>query len=399
MKKVVFTNLSSGDILELTWDFGDKTTLKNESKPIHEYAAYGTYKVCLTILTKAGCKSDYCADVKVDSLAPTCKFDIVVKPKEASPKTFLFYTVSPANITTWKWSFGDGKTSDLKNPEHTYEKPGTYEVSCTVTTAAGCTEKRVIRQTVVAAPLATCKGAISLLLFDATDKCNGKATVKLFDENAKEVIGVKYLWPDGRTGSTVENLCPDKPYTVQAIVEGDCQKCTSFTMMSKPVWNFSNINGQNKYSVVDPKEGVQYEWYFGDGVFLKGAEVNYDFKTDGVFDVTLKAISGSTFAEYSQKVEVLKSVTSVESIEKPELDVYPNPVKDLLKIKFGNPVEGALKIEIMNITGKSVYSQSINADGLIQTEVNVNQLNPGIYFLRIMNGKNRVADRKFVKAD
>jgi hypothetical protein len=70
-----------------------------------------------------------------------------------------------------------------------------------------------------------------------------------------------------------------------------------------------------------------------------------------------------------------------------------------LKIKFGNPVDGNIQIGIMNIAGKSVYSQSINADGLIQTEVNVNQLNPGIYFLRIMNGKNRIADRKFVKAD
>jgi PKD repeat protein len=399
MKKVAFNNLSVGDIAEVSWNFGDNTPISKEIKPTHEYAAFGTYKVCLSLLTKAGCKSEYCAEVKVANLAPTCKFDIVGKLKEGTKNTFLFSTVSQAEIKTWKWSFGDGKTSDLKNPEVVYEKPGTYEVTCTVTTAAGCTETRVIKQTVLATPLAPCSGAISLLLFDPTDKCNGKATVKLVNDGATEITGVQYIWSHGFIGSVAENLCPDKTYTVRAVIEGKCEKNTSFTLLSKPVWTAANVSGQIKFTVITPVEGVVYEWNFGNGVFLKGAEVDYSFKNDGIYDVTLKAVSGTDFTEYSQKVEVLKSVTKVVKIENPELDVYPNPVKDVLKIKFGNPVEGNIQIGIMNIAGKSVYSQSINADGLIQTEVNVNQLNPGIYFLRIMNGKNRIADRKFVKAD
>ena len=399
MKKVAFTNLSVGNIKELSWNFGDNTTLSKETKPIHEYKEFGTYKVCLSVVTKTGCKSEYCTEVKVENLVPTCKFDIVVKPKEATPNTFLFYAVCQAEIKTWKWNFGDGKGSDLKNPEHLYEKTGIYEVSCTITTGAGCTETKIIKHTVSPAPLATCKGAINLLLYDPTDKCNGKATVKLLDEKAVEIKDVKYLWSDGRTGSTVENLCPDKPYTVQAIIEGVCQKNTSFTMLSKPIWRVTVVNGQNKFSVISPKDGVLYEWDFGDGKVHAGSDINFNFESDGIYNVILKAVSGGDFSEYSQQVEILKSVTSAEIIKKPELEVYPNPVKDMLKINFGNPVEGTILIEIMNIAGQRTYSQQIDAEGFSQTAINVQHLKSGIYFLRVTYGKYPFADRKFIKAE
>ena len=330
---------------------------------------------------------------------PVCKFELVVKPKEATPKTFLFYAVSQADIKTWKWSFGDGKGSELENPENEYEKTGVYEVSCTITTAAGCTETRIVKHTVLPAPLASCAGAISLLLYDATDKCNGKATVKLLDENAKEINGVNYLWSDGRIGSTVENLCPDKPYSVHAIIEGVCQKNTSFTMLSKPAWRVTTANGQSNFSVISPKEGIAYEWDFGNGMVIKGTEINYNFENDGIYNVTLKAVSGADFSENTQQIEVLKSVTSIQNIEKPQLEVYPNPVKNILKINFGNPVEGTIHVEIMNIDGQLTYSQQITTDGFSQTAINVQHLKPGIYFLRVLNGSNPFADRKFIKVD
>jgi len=399
IKKFTFTNLSVGELKECLWNFGDNTT-STATSTTHEYATSGEYKVCLIISTVSGCKSDYCATVKVGTTTTTtgCKFDLVIKPKEATPNSFLFYAISPVEIKTWKWSFGDGKTSDAKNPEHGYEKTGTYEVTCTVTTAAGCTETRTIKHTVLAAPLVTCKGAINLLLFDPTNNlCNGKATIKLLNENATEIANVKYIWSDGRTGSTVENLCPDKPYTVQAIIDGVCQKNTSFTLLSKPIWRASTINGQNNFTVIEPKEGIQYEWNFGNGTTLKGAEVNYDFEKDGVYDVKLTAISGSDFSEFSQQVVVLKSITGTDIINKSDFQIFPNPVNETLKINFGNPVKSNLHIEINSISGQKIYSQQINSEGFSHASINVQSLKSGIYFIRITNGLHLIAERKFVK--
>ncbi|MDO8928106.1 MAG: PKD domain-containing protein [Bacteroidota bacterium] len=401
MKKMVFANLSTGDIKECLWNFGDNTT-STELRPTHEYAAFGEYKVCLVITTASGCKSDYCATIKVEGIPVVtgCKFDLVVKPKPETPNSFLFYAISPAEIKTWSWNFGDGHTSDSKNPEHAYEKTGTYEVSCTVTTHDGCTEKRSIRHTVLAAPLKTCAGAINLTLYDPTDnKCNGKAIAKLLDENGAEVSNVKYLWSNGQTASTAENLCPDKSYTVQAIIDGTCQKNTSFTLLSKPIWRATTINGQSNFTVISPKEGVQYEWNFGNGKTLTGVDVNYNFEKDGVYDVKLKASSGSDFSEYSQQVVVLKSITGNTIINKSELRIAPNPVTEMLKINLGNPVKGNFNIEIMNMAGQKVYSQLLNVDGLSQTEINVQHLKSGIYFLRITNNQLLIDNRKFIKVN
>jgi len=42
--------------------------------------------------------------------------------------------------TSWSWDFGDGNTSNLQNPTHTYTTAGNYTVCLTVTGTAGCTQ-------------------------------------------------------------------------------------------------------------------------------------------------------------------------------------------------------------------------------------------------------------------
>jgi hypothetical protein len=49
------------------------------------------------------------------------------------PLTVTFTDQSLGNVTSWSWDFGDGSTSTMQNPSHTYTDPGTYTVSLTVT--------------------------------------------------------------------------------------------------------------------------------------------------------------------------------------------------------------------------------------------------------------------------
>ena len=397
-KNVEFTNESIGEIRECVWNFGDNTTSYSTSKTLnHEYALPGEYKVCLIIATTTGCKSDYCTTVKIGSTTE-CNFDLVIKPKEASPNTFLFEAISSAEISGWKWNFGDGTVSDTKNPEHTYEISGTYEVTCTILTA-GCFSTKTVKHNVIIPSLPNCTGAVNLLLFDPTDNtCNGKAIVKLLNENAVEIENVKYIWSDGQTGSTVENLCPDRNYTIKSVIEGVCQKYTSFTMLSKPIWHATSFMGKNNFSVIEPKDGIEYEWDFGNGVILKGAEVNYDFEKDGIYEVKLTAISGNNFAEFSQQVVILKSITGTNIINSSEIKIFPNPVKNVINISFGNPVDKELNIEILSLTGQKVFSELVPFMELNQRQIDVQSLKQGIYFLRISNGHMLIAERKIIKA-
>jgi len=57
-----------------------------------------------------------------------------------SPQEVSFTDTSTApgsTLASWSWTFGDGATSTLQNPTHTYTAPGIYPVSLVVTNALG----------------------------------------------------------------------------------------------------------------------------------------------------------------------------------------------------------------------------------------------------------------------
>ena len=51
--------------------------------------------------------------------------------------TVTFTDLSSGNPTSWYWNFGDGQTSSLQNPSHTYSTPGTYTVTLIASNSNG----------------------------------------------------------------------------------------------------------------------------------------------------------------------------------------------------------------------------------------------------------------------
>lgn len=67
-----------------------------------------------------------------------CKaaFAYVVNPGNVA--TIVTFTdLSYGNPSSWSWDFGDGNSSTIQNPTHTYELPGTYMVCLTISTPDG----------------------------------------------------------------------------------------------------------------------------------------------------------------------------------------------------------------------------------------------------------------------
>jgi PKD repeat protein len=58
-----------------------------------------------------------------------------------APLAVQFFDASSGLVDSWTWDFGDGATSDLQNPSHTYALPGSYAVSLTVTNSRGATAR------------------------------------------------------------------------------------------------------------------------------------------------------------------------------------------------------------------------------------------------------------------
>jgi hypothetical protein len=53
------------------------------------------------------------------------------------PLIVSFTDQSTGTVDSWNWDFGDGLTSTMQNPSHTYTDPGTYTVSLTVSGPGG----------------------------------------------------------------------------------------------------------------------------------------------------------------------------------------------------------------------------------------------------------------------
>lgn len=71
---ITFNNESTGDIINLTWDFGDGTMdVVGEDNPTHVYTAIGTYQVELTVEYPFGCTETYTEVIDI-----TKGYDIVL---------------------------------------------------------------------------------------------------------------------------------------------------------------------------------------------------------------------------------------------------------------------------------------------------------------------------------
>jgi PKD repeat protein len=134
---VDFTDLSSGSPTSWEWAFGDGAS-SSAQHPSHVYTSAGTFTVSLTVTNAAGSDTTTRAGYVVVTapLAPTADFDAA--PTDGSaPLSVAFTDLSTGPPSTWLWEFGDGSTSGLQHPVHTYTEAGLYNVTLTVTNGAG----------------------------------------------------------------------------------------------------------------------------------------------------------------------------------------------------------------------------------------------------------------------
>ncbi len=136
--KVTFTDRSTGSPTSWNWVFGDGGT-STQQNPDHTYSKAGKYTISLTARNAAGSnmvtRSGYIS-VGAPLRTPAGAFSASPTSGKA-PLRVQFTERSTGSPTSWRWSFGDGTSSTVKNPLHTYTKKGRYTVSLTVRNTQG----------------------------------------------------------------------------------------------------------------------------------------------------------------------------------------------------------------------------------------------------------------------
>lgn len=123
----------SYQVASYQWDFGDGSPLSTSSSPAHQYQTLGDYQVTLTVTDTSGATATIVKTVQVNTaFTTTASFDINIL--EVAFKVEVGEGVAPY---TYQWQFGDGESSNLQQPNHTYAKAGEYNVTVITSDASG----------------------------------------------------------------------------------------------------------------------------------------------------------------------------------------------------------------------------------------------------------------------
>jgi len=285
---------SFGTIVSWEWDFGDGIGTATGPNATYTYGDTGVYYVTHIVITNIGC------------------IDTIVLPVYVSPNpiaNFTADTVCAGGITTftdlsdgngttissWQWNFGDGNSSTVQNPTHTYAQGGTYSVTLIVTNQFNCSDTIALPVIVDSIPLAD---------FSFIPACLGYP-VFFTDESVaygSPIIGWEWNFGDGNT-STNQN--PTHTYgssgtfmvTLIVTNDGGCtDTITQAVQVYEPpvadfIWNGSCLGFPTDFTDTStPGSGVisGWNWDFGDGLGNSSAQnPSYTYSGSGFYNVTL----------------------------------------------------------------------------------------------------------------
>ncbi|MFB6455081.1 PKD domain-containing protein [Chitinophaga sp. Hz27] len=188
---VIFTNTTKPTPTSSIWSFDDGTVQRTDNA-VKQITTQGSY-VTLSV-TLDGCTDVISVPVKLNPL-PTDK-GIANPDKQCAVPVTTQFTIQNSNAVTWLWSFGDGTTSTVSNPTHTFTENKNYPVTLTATSAEGCSITTNVKADYSLPDLAfsqdVMQGCIPLLVNFAV--INGPVTSDPF---------IKYEWDfgDGATGT------------------------------------------------------------------------------------------------------------------------------------------------------------------------------------------------------
>ncbi|MDD4137693.1 MAG: PKD domain-containing protein [Methanoregula sp.] len=326
---VQFIDTSGNDPVSRVWSFGDGGS-STEQDPSHTYTAAGTYTVTLTATNADGSntktKTGYIT-VSKSTTAPVAAF-ISNITTGTNPLSIQFVDSSSSSPTAWAWSFGDGGTSSVQNPVHTFTRDGIYTVTLSAVNSAG--SSTVSKDAFVTV---TVSSSAPVASFTSTDTCGiSPLTVEFIDSSANSPTAWAWSFGDGGT-SSVQN--PSHTYvsagtytvTMTATNSGGSSTSTELDMitveLTEPIPSFeANVTEGEpplvvRFTDTSVNAPTSWYWYFGDEGTSTEQDPVHEYTDDGIYTVSFTATNseGSNTTTVSKYINVTAITAPVPTFE------------------------------------------------------------------------------------
>jgi len=328
---VSFTNTTNVQD-SVRWYFGDGGT-DTAIHPKHIYNSSGTFSVKL-IVYRSSCKDSITKQITINP-KPVADFSLT-----NCPPTIQF-TNSSTGATSYLWDFGDGSTSTLPNPSHTYSLNDTaIYPKLIATNALGCTDTSYMVDTVrlyavilsgVSPNGFHCVGDTALFKYNLY-------TFDIFDPLRKRipypypVLSILWYFDDGAATSTLDSTThiysgrgKYRP-SVTITTSNGCTFTDTFQVLvgHKPTasFTFSPDTVCNHGVVTFVNNSINAQWYLWDfrmgGSYADtaGGVYTYTYQSSGIDTVILYAFDyGCTDTFKANRPVVVRPPTALWNYE------------------------------------------------------------------------------------
>jgi PKD repeat protein len=409
------------------WDFGDGTT-GSGIFITHQYAASGTYLVCMTEADPAsGILCTVCRSINVAmGSGLNCNFTSTVN---ASNPNIIGFTAQAAINCTYFWNLGDGTTFFGNNVGHYYTNPGTYNVCLTVsngvTSCTSCQMVTVSSPQVCQANFAKVAVGLNAYFFDQSVLPSNPAPVVLplydwsfgdgansssqYPQHTYATPGVYNVCLTVTSSSCVTTYC-DTIYVDSTINNpSSCNAFFIFTQLS--AYQMAGVNLSSGFNLT-------FAWDFGDGSPMSNQPYPQHFYTStGSYNVCLNVADNSgctsTYCDtltvdslgnityrgltggFSLNVYSPNQLTGVNNIQTDIISgLYPNPASSELTVKLTQKFDRNVSYKIIGIDGKTITTGALSQ---LENRINISSIESGAYLLELTTSDGSRITKHFVK--
>jgi PKD repeat protein len=218
---------------------------------------------------------------------------------------------------------------------------------------------------------------------------NGSIQIQTFGGNEP----YSYLWSNGDTTQNITNIAA----TVYQLTITDVNGCsaqfnipiqaqypvTAAFTCSDTAWLVNNVA-----SVMFNNESVgatAYEWDFDDGNEIEVAvHPIYNFTSEGIYNVRLKAINNSCEDIFEKEISVLENqISAVKPNDKEQFQTKAFIKDDKIIVEYIGKLNENLQINIVDNLGKNVIESIMVSDYTVSTHIPINKFAAGIYYLKL----------------
>lgn len=285
------------------------------------------------------------------------------------------FTANSGDGLSYQWQKDGADISGETGVSYTANQAGEYRA--VVTKNGVAVNSNAIQVTVKASPLPVIQESGGVLSITAE-------------------TGATYQWTkDGAniSGATGTSFTPTEcgSYAVKASYPNTCQRTSA-------LYDFNNINltvsitANGNVLTASVTDGTLYTWFLNENIISGATSSTFEATDAGTYRVrVVKDGCPASSADFSF------TPTGVDETLNSRLQLFPNPVNDVLRLEFDHQLNQA-KIQIVNTRGQVfLQTNKLSKGSQFKTDLNVSHLPAGTYILQIILKDKRSAAKQFYK--